>query len=181
MFHVNVGDTNGGFGGTLVGSDGNDALIVNDSRATVFIGLHDNAFLGGFPNFVRQHDYGSFESLTYNTGAGNDAFSVFSTAADTPITINAGAGDDTATPGALFQTLTNIRSNVRFNGQEGSDTLAIADQATAAAQTYTVTAAAFTRSGIGGPINYGTTESVNIGAGSGRTRSTSWITPRVSR
>lgn len=154
-----------GFGGQFNGNGGTDSIRFDDARASIFIGLHADTVLGGF---IRQHDYGTFESLTYNAGAGNDQFNVFSTAAQTPMTVNGGDGGDVFNVGGfggIQMSLDNIAGALTLNGQGGSDTANFNDNNEPTSHAYTLSASAVQRD-TPVPMNYGTVEAVAVHGGS---------------
>ena len=164
-FTASVSSSNGGFGGQFNGNGGTDSMTVNDAQSNVFIGIHADAFLGGL--VLRQHNYATMESLTYNaTSGGADTFNLFSTASGTTYTINANAGNDSFAMGGFLNNVNGILGATTVNGGVGNDTLNINDQGSTAAHLHSLITNGYTRSGIAA-VTYGTTEALNLNAGSG--------------
>ena len=99
--------------------------------------------------------YENLDELTLNTGPGHATFVVNATASGTPLTVNAGDGDD-----ALRLSVSNlltIRGDVTFNGGVGADSALLNDQNWDVSTDYVVsdstvswapTGARFFRSGV---------------------------------
>jgi hypothetical protein len=163
-FQYNLTD-NAGTASFLHGGAGTDAIVINDSRTSpVFANaVHGDSFFFA----ALQHSYATMESLTWNrTGAAvNDTFYVYSTNPATPVTINAGAGNDTFDLGGIFQNIDPIDGALTLNGEAGSDTILVNDQGAAAGTTHTLNATTYTRNAVA-PVSYPGCEAMSINAGS---------------
>ena len=73
------------------------------------------------PNSQATVNYMGVESLTLNGGSGSDVYNVESTAATTPVTINAGANADMFQLSPTTNDLTNVAGRVTANGGGGFD------------------------------------------------------------
>ena len=76
--------------------------------------------------------YGTIESLTLNGSQGGNTINLQSTAAGTPVVVNAGAGNDDITvdangAGPLADTVDLVVSSLTINGQGGTNTLLLED------------------------------------------------------
>jgi hypothetical protein len=80
--------------------------------------------------------YRNLDGIGITLGPGNDYLYIRSTAAGTPITVDAMAGNDSLLLGRSYfvvgeqPTLDGIRSRINFNGGEGTDTVTLTDSST---------------------------------------------------
>jgi Ca2+-binding RTX toxin-like protein len=142
---------------TVNGGDGSDVLNLNDwgTFSPQSYTLTANTLTRtGAANIT----YTSV-SLVVNAGGADDTFTVLGVAVDTPVTLNAGAGNDTINVGSAAKSLDWIWSALTVNGEGGTDVLNINDQASISGQGYTLTANSLTRPGAA-PIHFGTVESL---------------------
>jgi hypothetical protein len=112
---------------------------------------------------------GAGSASTVLAGTGNDTFGVQATQAGVPLTIDLGAGDDAVHVGDATHPLDAILGPLAVQGQAGSNTLTIEDQATASAQTYTLTGTTLTRSGAA-PVSFSGMATTGVQGGSGGNR-----------
>jgi hypothetical protein len=108
--------------------------------------------------------YGGLSALTVDGGYGSVAYNVQGSSASTPITLNAGTGNDTVNIGGAGPTLDAVRGALTLNGQAGSDILNLNDQGAAAGHTYSLNGSNLTRDGIAA-VTFSTFETVNLTAG----------------
>ncbi|HEY7087218.1 MAG TPA: hypothetical protein VH518_03955 [Tepidisphaeraceae bacterium] len=179
---------------TINGSDGNDTLtfdksffdtspvhfdggtgtnkVVADETASgngFAWGLHNGtADLGGttYVNFVNTQQ---FQMLG---GALNDVFTIYDTPSTLAVTCFGGSGDDQLHIGGAAGTpqFSDMKSNVLFVGADGNDSISLTDRASAISHTYNVFAnSASVLSETSGPVNYDTTEFIELDGPSGHT------------
>jgi dockerin type I repeat protein len=159
---------------SLSGDAGNDLVTFNDSVGTNFATISSLTYLrGATPIF----NYAAFESLVYNAGPASTSILVPSTAAGTPVTINAGGGADGITIGGLSGTLNNLAAPITVNGEDGSDLITFADTANTSAQTFHVYPTSVTRSGMS-TVTFGTLESITLNEGAGA--DTTYVVPNAT-
>src|SRR5262249_17330563 len=117
---VRLGDTAGSLDAILSpvsvqGGAGTDSLTLldqGDDTANVYTVTGASVLRGGLP--IQQT---GMESLSINAGPAADSITVLSTAASTPVWINAGGGDDVIQIGDASTTLDAIRGAVKVRGQ----------------------------------------------------------------
>ena len=110
--------------------------------------------------------YGTVESLVLNASLGSDTINVQSTLATTPVTVNAGGGDDVINVGNAG-TLSGILGALTVNGNAGAaDVINFNDQNDAGPRIYTLTNNTLTRSGAAG-MSFVTVEQVVLNASLG--------------
>ena len=157
---------------TVAGQAGTDALKVQDQN-TLFNGNYIISNVGVSRNTFSA-TYGSVESVSLTTGGGASVFGVRSVAFGVPVTISAGAGDDTfvvssiapATGGGATTSI--IDGPLTVVGEAGFDRLRVDDSGSTANEFGEVTTTAVTGLGMAkGAINYGTIEAVQVNTGSG--------------
>jgi len=145
------------------GESGSDLLRVNDPASgaarTYTVTTTSVKPTGGF-----DVSYAGTESVALTAGGLADTFNVQSTALGTAMTINEGAGNDTANVGSTANTLDDIQGVLSLNGQAGVDSLNLRDQGSSAGQSYTLTSGKLTRSG-GVLTGYSGMESLELDAG----------------
>ncbi len=109
-------------------------------------------------------------NVTFNGGGDADLFSVRSTPLGPTTVVNGGAGSDTFSLGSLARSLNGLLGAVSVNAVPGemgrSDLLDLGDQATMTAQTYTLTATTFQRSGTA-LVTFAAVANVTLSAGTG--------------
>jgi hypothetical protein len=129
-----------------------DSLTIHDEGSaagqTYTVTADQVARLGG-PTI----HYGTVESLALHAGSFNDRVNIYSTHAQTPLTVFAGLGDDHVELHDTYSLLDGIQGAVTVYGQ-GHDTplgdgLELRDDANPLAWTYTFTASAIARQGPG--------------------------------
>ncbi len=120
---------------TVNGQAGTDKVNVND-QANVFGDAYTitsttlkRAFFGGLT-------YATIEGLALYAESGNNTININSSAAGVPLTVNAGAGNDTINVGN--GNLNNLKGAVTVNGQAGTDKVNVNDQSNASGDTYTM-------------------------------------------
>jgi hypothetical protein len=106
------------------------------------------------------------QGLTLNCGSGGNTFNIPATVSGTPVTVNAGAGNDTIAVGSATNTLDTIQGALTINGQAGTDTLAFNDQGATNSKTYTLTATTLAIPGIA-LMTFGTVENLTLNGASG--------------
>src|SRR5262249_54196406 len=113
---------------------------------------------------------GGASTTTVQGNGGNDTVNVQATAAAaagvTNLTVSGGAGDDTVNVGSPANQVGGVLGPVSVAGDAGANTLNVNDQATTAANTYTLTATTFQRSGTA-IVTYATIQTVTLNAGAG--------------
>jgi hypothetical protein len=149
---------------SLVGGADTDRVLVRDDNPAVELRRINASFFDRLS--APAHAYATIESLTWNGGAATEFFAVESTSSQCPVVINGGDGDETVLVGGFFvpQNLDGVQGPLTFNGQGGSDYMALMDQLSGSAHQYTVTDATIDRSGAA-RVTYGTLESLRIGPG----------------
>jgi hypothetical protein len=183
----NLGDANNNldfFLGTLnlIGGAGNDTVTVNDGadlessppqivydlrntlvsvpsgpalagqsldRTATFA---DGSILGGTINFA------NVESVALNASPYGNEIDVEGTRASTPVTVNAGSGNDTINAGGGADRIGAIQGDLTVYGQGKNTTLNVNDSGTLTAENYTIHADSIRRStiGAGGVYQYNT-------------------------
>ncbi len=146
------------------GQAGTDTVSVNSQGEpfsdtfTVTSSSLTRPFFGGLT-------YGTIEGLTLNAESGDNTININSTAAGVPLTVNAGPGNDTINVGN--GNLNSLKGAVTVNGQDGTDTVYVNDQANASGDTYTISYLSLARPFFGG-LSYGfTNEGLVLNAESG--------------
>ncbi len=102
--------------------------------------------------------YGTVENVAVNGTIADDRFNVLSTAAGTAVTLRAGGGNDVFVVGSNADspgssTLNLIQGALTLDAGVGIDHITLNDPANGSGQTFTVTSAGVSRSGMA-PINY---------------------------
>nr|MCU0981157.1 hypothetical protein [Pirellulaceae bacterium] len=111
-----------------------------------------------------QVTYATVESLVLDAGSGGDIVNVRSSAAATPITINADGGDDNVNVGSLGNSLDSILGTVGVSGGAGAtDALVINDQGDTDSNSYTITNTTVNRGGAA-QVSYDTLETLTANA-----------------
>jgi hypothetical protein len=169
---VSTGGTLDGIQAALgvVGEDGTDTLTINDQGAASGKNYALSATSLTRGGITLLQNYATLEKINLNTTGLNDTISVRSTAAGTPVTVNAGFGDDVVTAGGGSGGLDGILSPLQINGQEGRDVLSLDDTGSGAARTFGVTSSGVSHSASSGFsflnfVNYIAAEGVVINAG----------------
>jgi Ca2+-binding RTX toxin-like protein len=126
------------------GQGGSNFVILDDraasSPATWTVGTSSGRTMIG-RNLAGTMTAGNVREVTLHAGRGGNTINVASTAAGTEMTVNAGNGNDAVTVGfvGFGFTLNGIQGRLTVNGQGGTaDTLALRDDHTTAAHSYTV-------------------------------------------
>jgi len=114
--------------------------------------------------------YEGVEKLVLDASPGNNMINVRGTAAGTPLTINAGAGEDVVNIGVFGPEApppqVTVLGTVTVNGQDDVDVVNVNDQGVVTGRAYTVEADALSGSGMA-RVSYATVENVNVHAGQG--------------
>jgi hypothetical protein len=166
-------------GGTLTinGGIGSNQLQINDqvnAHATAWqltgSSMDRTYTVSGQPPVHLGIAYSNIQTLTVNSGSGDDTINVQGTSADTTVSGGAavGAGFDTINVGNTANSLDGLHGPLTVSA---AHILIVNDQGTTAAQpAYVLTASSVTR----GPatINYGPVTALTVNAGSGGTFST---------
>ncbi len=161
---VNVHSTAAGVTTTVHGGPNDDVITVDDGNHTLN-GIQGRLLLhgGGGNDQVNLHDYSNIVAQTYTltsetvarTGIANisyytaeqlllragiqaDTIQVTSTRADTPVTVQSGAGDDTITVGDATYSLSWIAATLTIDGGDhvAGDALTVNDGAASGRHTY---------------------------------------------
>jgi hypothetical protein len=142
---------------TVNGGAGNDTVTLWDDLSATGRGysITSTQVTGGFGGLT----YSGLTGLFVNGGGGNDWFDVGSALAATPVTINAGAGDDELHLSYWPENLNTVAGAVTFNGGAGSDSIVFWDNQNTGSDTYTITSTAITRPSFGG-LTYSNTASI---------------------
>jgi Ca2+-binding RTX toxin-like protein len=106
------------------------------------------------------------ESLSVFATSGNDTFAVLSTSASMLVNVSLGAGADTMVVGSAANSLDTIQGTVIVSGDAGLDKLTLADQGTAAGQTYTINSTEVSRSGAAA-VSFSTMEGLVVNGSAG--------------
>jgi hypothetical protein len=154
--------------------DGNDAIVVaftfanlsniqslltvNGGAGSDSVTLWDDVYAGNDDYTVTSTsvarpsfgglNYAALESLTLRASAGNNNFLVNSTAAGTPLFIQAGNTIDSLILAAATSVLSNIAATVTFDGQGSSNYVSLLDDSGSGASSYTVTSSTVSRNGF---------------------------------
>jgi hypothetical protein len=110
--------------------------------------------------------YNSLQGVVIDGGSGNVTYNIESTASGTPVTINAGAGDDTFNLAPTGKFLDSIKGNLTLNGGGGNNTLNEYDQNDTFNDAYTVTATTTSRN-ASALVTYSSIQSLVLNAGTG--------------
>src|SRR5262249_7376448 len=102
------------------GQGGGDTVIVND-QANPFGDTYYIQSTTLTRDYFGGLTYAGIAGLTLTAEAGSNTVSIYRTAAGTPVTVNAGAGNDTVNIG--FGNLDTLPGAVTVNGQAGTDTV----------------------------------------------------------
>lgn len=144
----------------VVGGNGNDTVIANDTSDTVarsFGMTHNILTRGG--NFGGL-EYYSTETVRLNTNNLDSTFNVTAVvAASTRFEINAGGGNDSLIVGSGNVTL--LDGGVDFDGQAGSDRVTVNDQNSTSVLPWTVTSNSVDMSAFGG-VDYTNAEALIV-------------------
>jgi hypothetical protein len=173
MVNVGTGDLDTVQGAVAVnGQAGTDTVNLMDQTApyddiyTISSTAVSRQLRTGGPTAFGGLSYGTIEGLTLNAETGDNLINVPSTASSTPVTVNAGAGNDViniqpSTPFGI-SSLDTLSGAVTVNGQGGSDTVNINDQADAFnGDSYTITSSTVQRNAMA-LVTYGTIENLVI-------------------
>ena len=146
---------------------GPSGLTYDGTTETLEVDLFDSSNNFTAPkNFTIQGTNAS----TATTIHGNDGADVFNVQAlTTPLTINAGAGNDVIRVGSLASaaggTVNAIAGALTINGEAGSDSLLVDDSGDTTANTGTLSATMLTGLGLGAGFTYGTVETLTVNLG----------------
>jgi hypothetical protein len=110
---------------------------------------------------------GQVSTLTVSGGSGGNTFQVQGTAIGTPVTINAGAGNDTFNVGSS-NSLNSIQGALIVNAGGGTNTLNANDSSSANGQSYTLSSTQLGRSGVA-TITYASIHQFNVSASGSET------------
>jgi Ca2+-binding RTX toxin-like protein len=183
---VNAGDGNDAIdvgtqaGGTLSGiqaaisvdgGTGSDAVRINDPASGISRAYKVTS-TDVTPGGGSAVSYSAVELLYVTSGAQGDTFNVFSTAAGTTTSLNAGAGFDTFNVGSATNTLDDIKGPLKLFGGTNfvpphfgfPDQLNLFDQGSSVSNSYVVRDNSVARSG-GVVVSYSDVESVTLNAG----------------
>ncbi|MFZ1699275.1 MAG: choice-of-anchor D domain-containing protein, partial [Pyrinomonadaceae bacterium] len=147
---------------TANGGTENDIVTVNDQNNpfgdtfTVTSTTVTRLFFGGLT-------YGTVEGLIINAQNVGNITNISSTAVGTPVTVNAGAGNDAVNLTPVSMNLDNIDGAVTVNGGTENDTVTLNDQNNPFGDTFTVTSTTVNRSFFAG-LTYETVEGVTLNA-----------------
>jgi hypothetical protein len=135
---------------TLDAGTGSNTLTVDDQND----GFFGDTYTIGVGSIQRTAEalisYGGVSSVTVNgSSTVNITYNINSTAAGTPVTVNAGSGANVVNLTPVSENLNNLAGAVTVNGGSAI-TVNVDDQLNAAVSTYTVTASTVSRSGFGG-------------------------------
>jgi acrosin len=108
--------------------------------------------------------YGGLSSVVLDGGSASDTYYVNSSNSSTPLTINAGAGNDTVYVGT--GNLDNVAGAVAVNAGGGTNAVVLQDASAPFGDTYTVTSTTVTRPYFGG-LAYSGVQSLTLNAESG--------------
>jgi hypothetical protein len=124
-----------GFPLTLNGQSGIDDLFVDDT-----LGTATDSFTIAAGSILRNGaallTHGTLERVRVDLGSGSNTVHVNATAANVPVTLFAGAGDDAVHVGA--GNLESIAARVTVGGEDGADSLFIDDNSVSADREYVV-------------------------------------------
>ncbi len=120
--------------------------------------LRHNRFSSGDPGFNSDFDFDPNTPGDQTLSASDPAVTVI---------VNAGTCDDQITIGSATAPASSLAASFQINGQGGADSLVINDTADATARTFTINGGTSNITGLSGPVNYGTLESLTVNAGNG--------------
>jgi Ca2+-binding RTX toxin-like protein len=152
---------------------GADSLLIDDQPNLVFGGILYSITNGSAERFMAGTAYGpihyqGIEQLVLNASRHDDTINIRSTAVGTPVTVNAGAGDDVVNVGVFGPEAPPpsefIQGKVTVNGQDGADGVSVNDQGVVTGRTYTIEADSLSGSAMA-PVRYATVEEVEVHAG----------------
>jgi Ca2+-binding RTX toxin-like protein len=149
---------------TLLANGGNDTLKLDDS------GDGDpNTYIVGATSVLRTGSgtigYAGMKSLELDAGNQNDAVTVAGTAAQTPVSLFLGGGNDTVTLGSnITKTMDGITSTVTVDGGAGADAIVLLDTGTSSGRGYVITDADVSRVAFQ-VLRYFSSESLTLNAG----------------
>ena len=150
---------------TLDGGTGLNRLYVTDNMpaGTLQYQITPRAIFGGA--YTTTVNYSSMGLLHVTTGASADTILIQGTAASTPVTVFAGAGDDVIRLGEGIYTLDTLGSPVTFHGQDGTDSMDVSDLGATSGHTLGLTSAGeFSRDALPLLLYGSTSEIIGIAA-----------------
>ena len=142
------------------GGTGSDTLVVDGTGGPDTISV----FITGVEIGGANINSPSVENIQINADLGNDLIFQVNSAVGQTVTISAGGGNDSVFVSSLDGRLDTNRGALVVNGDTGTDSILLADQANTFGDNYTVTDSTITRLAFGG-LTYGTVESVTLNAG----------------
>jgi hypothetical protein len=154
---------------TIDGTKGDDHFVITPTSVT----LNGQTVLSG-----------PYSKLTLNGLGGNDTFTVLGTPAGSQVILNGGDGNDTFHIGGDPQlgspeTLDAVAGSIKIDGEAGTNTLTIDDQAGMAGRTYTVSSTGVTWNG--GTVSCTNVDTIAVLAGNGDDTFTVLGTPAGSQ
>ncbi len=150
------------------------AISINaGSASTINVDDQLNAAVSTYTVTASSVGRSGFGGLTYagvgkvvlNGGSAGDTYDINGTAAATPVTVNAGNGNNAFVLTSASDLLANIQGALTLHGGTGSNTLTVDDQADATNDTYTLATGSITRTGVAA-IAYSSIASVTVNGSS---------------
>jgi hypothetical protein len=160
----------GGLGAVLTvnGGPGTDTLAINDNDNNNDAWTITNQYVlrgGGFAV-----DYKALRGVTLTAGGGADTYTIFSTAANAPFTLDTGPGNGTINLGSIFLgSLSDILAPVTVNSPVATNTLVLNDQGTTAGTEYSITdsSVAWFRGLFNSSVSFNNLAALTLNGGSG--------------
>jgi hypothetical protein len=134
----------------VLGGTGTNTLTVDDQNDPNNGGTYHIGASIIYPPASSSISYFNMSSVTINgSSTANITYDIYSTAAGTPVTINAGSGANVVDLTPFSGNQNNLAGAVTVNGGSAT-TINVDDQLNTVASTYTVTSTTVSRSGFGG-------------------------------
>jgi Ca2+-binding RTX toxin-like protein len=106
------------------------------------------------------------QGMTLYGGSANNRYDIESTSSSTPVTVNAGGGNDSIEVSPTARNLDTIAGALTITGVAGTDSLDIVDVTHPGATTYSVTSSSVNRAGAA-PIHYAAMAGLGLDGGTG--------------
>lgn len=143
------------------GGAGTDRLFITDNLpgGSWYWVTGRSVFGGAAPTTI---NYSLMEALDFTTAGGADTITVYGTASFAPVTVRAGAGNDTINLGHPDVGLDAFGSPLTLDAGTGTDAVILNDQPAAVGQSYGFNVGTVTRQGL--LLNHGGVESISLNA-----------------
>jgi acrosin len=151
---------------SINGQGGANVLYVNDQGTITAQTYHVQTAIPSIQRGQALVAYSGMSILVLRAGSGGNTIDVLGTLAATPVTVYAGALNDTVNVGDSGNHLDSIQSPMNVYGQNGTTLLNVNDQGTATSTTYGITDTFLGRTGSPA-ITYSNLNSLTLNGGSG--------------